>query len=325
MPNKKQGTLLVIGELNMDMILDRIESFPELGKEKIASDFSLTLGSSSAIFAGNIARLGVKTSFCGMIGDDGFGTKTINQLQEYGVDTSLVKKSGTHKTGLTVIMRYNDDRAMLTYPGAMEHFSFRNIPANAFEKARHLHISSIFLQPGIKKDLFKIIEKAKSQGLTISIDPQWDPDEAWDLDIKKLIENIDFFLPNEAEFLSFMPASTVEQGLEELKPYVKGCTIVVKRGGEGATFLNKQGICTVPAFINEDIRDAVGAGDSFNAGLIFRFLQGDPIEKCIRFGNITGAVSTTETGGTGAISSVDDVLSIAKNKLSITNLDDFTR
>ncbi|HET6527375.1 MAG TPA: carbohydrate kinase family protein [Balneolaceae bacterium] len=325
MPNKKQGTLLVIGELNMDMILDNIESFPELGKEKIASDFSLTLGSSSAIFAGNIARLGVKTTFCGMIGDDGFGTKTINQLQEYGVDTSLVKKSDTHKTGLTVIMRYSDDRAMLTYPGAMEHFSFRNIPANAFENARHLHISSIFLQPGIKKDLFKIIETAKSRGMTVSVDPQWDPDERWDLNIKKLIENIDFFLPNEAEFLSFTSASTVEQGLEELKPYVDDCTIVVKRGGDGATFLNKQGICTVPAFINEDIRDAVGAGDSFNAGLIFRFLQGDPIEKCIRFGNITGAVSTTETGGTGAISSLDDVLNIAKNKLSITNLDDFTR
>ncbi|HEX6981505.1 MAG TPA: carbohydrate kinase family protein [Balneolaceae bacterium] len=321
---KKQDAVLVIGELNMDMILDEVESFPELGKEKMAGGFNLTLGSSSAIFASNIARLGVKTGFSGMIGDDDFGTKVIHQLQKYGVDTSFIKTSQKHKTGITVIMRHNNDRAMVTYPGAMSHFSLKDISPEAFDKARHLHISSIFLQPGIKKDLFQIIEKAKSQGLTVSIDPQWDPDEKWDLDIKRLISNIDFFLPNEAEFLNFIPASTVEKGLSEFKADIGNCTIVVKRGTEGATFLNKSQMKTIPAFINKEVSDAVGAGDSFNAGFIYRFLKGCPIEKCITFANITGAVSTTKAGGTSAISSLGEVLNIAKDKLSITNLDDFT-
>jgi sugar/nucleoside kinase (ribokinase family) len=60
--------VLVIGELNMDLILDEVESFPELGKEKIASDFNLTMGSSSAIFAANLARLGTPLLFVGWSG-----------------------------------------------------------------------------------------------------------------------------------------------------------------------------------------------------------------------------------------------------------------
>lgn len=316
--------LLVIGELNMDMILDNVESFPELGKEKMAADFNITLGSSSAIFASNIARLGTKTRFCGMIGEDDFGTAIISQLQKYGIDTSLIRTDQTYKTGLTAIIRHNNDRAMITYPGAMEHFALQHIPDKAFQKARHLHISSLFLQPGIKKDLFKIIEKAKSHNMTISIDPQWDPKEAWDLDLQNLVSSIDFFLPNEAEFLNFVSAPTVEEGLEELKSLIYDCTIVVKRGQKGATFLTGDRIDTIPAYINKEVADAVGAGDSFNAGLIYRFLMDDPIEKCTRFGNITGAVSTTQNGGTNAITSLDEVHRIAKNNLSITGLDDFT-
>lgn len=325
MPKKsREFDLLVVGELNMDLILDKVESFPELGKEKIAGDMNLTLGSSSAIFAANIARLGVKTGFCGMVGNDDFGSHIIQQLQEYHIDTSLITINKSKKTGLTAIFRHDGDRAMVTYPGAMQYFSMSDISGQAFEKARHLHISSVFLQPGIKKDLFKIIEQAKSQNMTVSIDPQWDPDEKWDLDIKKLVKNIDFFLPNEAEFLNFSTAATVEEGLEKLKPYAESC-IVVKRGKMGATFLRDDYTRTISAYINDEAVDAIGAGDSFNAGFIYRFLNGDSIEQCIRFGNITGAVSTTKAGGTSAITSLEDVLNIAKDNFSITHLDDFTR
>ena len=316
--------LLVIGELNMDLILDDVESFPEIGKEKIAGDLNLTLGSSSAIFAANIARLGIETGFCGAVGNDKFGEQIKQQLQEYGIDTSLVKIDQGHKTGLSAIFRYGGDRALITYPGAMEHFSLKMIPDEAFSKARHMHISSIFLQPGIKKDLFKIIEKAKSRGMTVSIDSQWDPDEKWDLDIEKLVEKIDFFLPNEAEFLNFSETDTVEEGLAKFKPHAGG-SIIVKCGKKGAKWLQNGSVISAPAHENTEIIDTIGAGDSFNAGFIYRFLNGDPIARCIKFGNITGAVSTTKSGGTAAITSFQDVIAIAKEKFSIPDIDDFTK
>lgn len=316
--------VLVIGELNMDLILDQLEDLPELGKEKIASGLTFTLGSSSAIFASNIARLGLKTAFCGSIGDDDFGDTIIKSLQQNEIDTSWIKRDVDHQTGITTVLRHNNDQAMVTYPGTMAHFALQDIPDEVFKKARHLHISSIFLQPGIKNALFNIIDKAKAQDMTISIDTQWDPNERWDIDIQKLISYIDFFLPNEHEFINMVPDHSVEEGLKTLqKAECKGSTIV-KCGGNGAMFINDQQIDTIPAFTNAEVADTVGAGDSFNAGLIYRFLSGDSLEQCIKFGAITGAVSTTQPGGTTAIKNLKEVIKIAKDKLLIPNLDEFT-
>src|SRR5699024_2697913 len=114
MPMKKND-LLVIGELNMDLILDDVHSFPELGKEKMAGGLNLTLGSSSAIFAANATRLGLSTNFCGMIGDDGLGRSVLRELTNFSVDTTRVISSSQYQTGLTAIIRHAGDRAMVTY------------------------------------------------------------------------------------------------------------------------------------------------------------------------------------------------------------------
>jgi sugar/nucleoside kinase (ribokinase family) len=318
--NNQKSDVLVIGELNMDLILSGVESFPVLGKEKMAEEMSLTLGSSSAIFAANCARLGCSVEFCGMVGRDAFGRRIIHQLQKYGVDITLIKTSEKHKTGLTAIIKQTEDRAMLTYPGAMAQFSMADIPDDAFKRARHLHISSIFLQPEIKKDLFKIIKKAKSNDMTISIDPQWDPDENWDLDLNRLLDQINFLFPNEAEFLQLTASNSVDEGFQKLDKRSHG-SVIVKRGKHGSVFGNHGNLSTATAFINKNPVDAVGAGDSFDAGFIYRFLQGDSLEKCIRFGNLTGAVSTTKAGGTAAITSLDEVLNVAKDRFLSTEFD----
>ena len=69
----KKFDIIALGELNVDLILNQIEGEPEIGKEKFAKQMTLTLGSSTAIFAANAAALGAKVAFCGMIGDDSFG------------------------------------------------------------------------------------------------------------------------------------------------------------------------------------------------------------------------------------------------------------
>ncbi len=318
--NRKKSDVLVIGELNMDLILSGVESFPELGKEKTADAMNLVMGSSSAIFAANCARLGLAVEFCGMVGKDDFGAKIVGQLQQFGVDTSLIITSQKYKTGLTVIITQVGDRAMLTYPGAMAQFSLNDIPKEAFQQGRHLHISSIFLQPGIKKDLPKIIRKAKKNEMTISIDPQWDPEEKWDIDLEKLLQNIDFFIPNEAEFLQLTVSDTIEEGFQKLDDKNRA-SVIVKQGTKGAIFQNDGNLTTIPAFLNENPVDAVGAGDSFDAGFIYRFLKGDSVKNCVHFGNLAGAVSTTKAGGTAAITSLDEVLKIAKNTFSTTKFD----
>lgn len=83
--------LLVVGELNVDLILNNIQGFPEIGTEIVADTMNFTLGSSSAIMAFNISALGMDTSFCGMVGNDEFGRFVLEELQYKKVDTGFVK------------------------------------------------------------------------------------------------------------------------------------------------------------------------------------------------------------------------------------------
>jgi sugar/nucleoside kinase (ribokinase family) len=46
--------------------------------------------------------------------------------------------------------------------------------------------------------------------------------------------------------------------------------------------------------------DAIGAGDSFNAGFLHGFIKGWPVIRCLEFGSLTGAFSTTASGGVQA-------------------------
>src|SRR5690606_3511616 len=101
--NMKKLDVIVVGELNVDLILNQIESFPKIGKETIAKGMTLTLGSSSAIFASNLSSLGVRVGFIGKLGKDTFGDLVIEKLESAGVDTSRVMRSQSVQTGATIV------------------------------------------------------------------------------------------------------------------------------------------------------------------------------------------------------------------------------
>ena len=176
-PHKKKNftvnkvfDVIVVGELNVDLILNQIESFPETGKEKLAEKMILTLGSSSAIFASNLSSLGMKVSFIAKIGNDVFGHFCKEQLAAKGVDTSMLMFSDNLKTGATIVLNFGEDRAMITHQGAMKYLGMSDITKEKLRMAKHLHFSSYFLQPGFKNDLDNLFRMAKETGLSTSLD-----------------------------------------------------------------------------------------------------------------------------------------------------------
>ena len=314
----KKFDIVAIGELNVDLILNGIERAPEIGKEVFAKDMILTLGSSTAIFAANIACLGSKTAFVGMIGKDTFGELIETALSDKGVDTSMLIKSDKHSSGATICLNYNEDRANVTYQGAMDYMSFDDIDKTLFISTKHIHLSSIFMQSGIKKDLLNILKCAHDNGVTTSLDTQWDPKEKWDLNYAEILPYIDIFLPNETELKFITKSATLDEAIEKVQPYINSC--VVKCGRKGSILLqkNKKPI-KQDSFLNNNVVDAIGAGDSFNAGFIHSFVKGDSAENAQITGNLTGAINTTAAGGTGAFTSKNAVIDVA-NKIFNQNL-----
>ncbi len=311
----KAYDIIVVGELNVDLILDQIEKFPEVGKEVLAKKMTLTLGSSSAIFASNISSLGSRVGFVGRIGEDKFGEVVLESLKRKNVDTSMIRIDKVAGTGATIILNVGEDRANTTYPGAMDHLTIDDISPEDIKKAKHLHFSSLFLQPGIRKDLGSLFKMAKAAGLTTSFDMQWDPEETWDLDIKKVLPHVDVFLPNETELKLLTRRDTLEEAIDVVKPYVR--ILVIKRSNKGSIVYHQDRLTDLPAFLNDKVVDAIGAGDSFNAGFIHRFIQGAPVDECQKFGNLTGAVSTTASGGTAAFDDYEKFRITARERFGV--------
>ncbi len=310
-----QKGVLVIGELNVDILLNKLPGLPELGKEILAQEMSFTLGSSSAIFAANLASLGILTAFCGMVGKDTFGKFILAELNNRNVDTQFVLSESTYQTGATIVLNYGQDRANVTHGGAMEHFKLRDIPVTQFSRYKHLHLSSFFLQKALQKDIVQLFKAAKKNGLTTSLDLQWDPDNKWNFPFMDCLPYVDFFLPNEVEIL----ALTGTDHLSEAFNVLDACTntIVVKRGVNGALAYHHGTYTEAAPYLHTQFVDAIGAGDSFNAGFISSFLQGKSLQESLMFGNLTGAMNTTAPGGTGAFSDLSSFVKKAKTIFEI--------
>lgn len=303
---KKKWDIIVAGELNIDIILNGIHSFPEIGKDIQADQFSFVLGSSSAIFASNIASLGAKAAFCGLIGEDYFGDYILEKLKEREIDTSMVIRTDKSHTGITFILNYDNDRASVTYHGTMALSSIDMIPFRRLKNAKHFHLSSCFLLPKVLNRLPEIYQKAKKAGLTTSLDPQWDPHEKWNLDLPAVMEYIDVLFLTEPEFLSITKSTDTRASMK--KTCIGNNIIVLKQGILGSTLFSKQtGFIQTKGYLNPNIADAIGAGDSFNAGFIYKFINGAELAECQDFGSLAGAVSTTRTGGTAAFNDPEEI------------------
>jgi len=297
--------ILVAGEINPDLILSG-NVLPEFGQvEKLVDRASLSIGSSSVIFACGAARLGLRVAFVGVCGEDVFGRFMLDEMQKHHVDVSNVILRADGQTGLSVILNQDSDRAILTYPGLIPSLQASDISDNLFQQARHLHVASYFLQTHLQRELPDLFRRAHSFGLTTSLDTNYDPSEQW-LGFDELLSLTDVFLPNKTEALSMTKLSDVEYAARQLAN--KSKLVAIKLGADGALAcadsLVPQGeelgmrTITRASSISVNVVDTVGAGDSFDAGFIYAYLNHWGLQRSLRLACICGALSTQRAGGT---------------------------
>ena len=288
----------VVGELNLDLILYGLPEQLEPERELLANRLALTLGSSSAIFAHNLSVLGSKVGFISRIGDDPLGQIALDRLAAGGVDVSRVRRvSGPTTTGLTVILPRTDCRNILTYPGTMDEMCFEDLDLDYLSDSKHFHLSSFFLHRSLRARIPELFAKMKQKGLTTSLDTNDDPADRWGDDLFEVLKHVDVFFANEREAQKIASADSLEAAVAALAPRVP--ILVVKLGGEGALARGASGEVRCPALAVEVV-DPVGAGDSFDAGFIHKYVGGAALPDCVVCGNTAGAFSTTRPGGTEA-------------------------
>jgi sugar/nucleoside kinase (ribokinase family) len=292
-----KGGIVVIGELNVDAVATGLAVPPRMGAEILASDFRLTIGSASAIFACGVAKLGHPTTFVGRAGEDEFGDLCVDVLAAAGVSTARVARAAGERTGVTLALSTRRDRALVTYPGAMAGFAYEDVDRSAFDGARHLHMTSYFLQTALRPSFPRIFREARGRGLTVSFDPNSDPSQSWGRGLRRVLAHTDVLLLNAREALELTGARSVAAALRSLGGDVP--VVVVQQGPRGATAIRDGEVFRAPGFRVETV-DTTGAGDSFAAGFVSAWLDGSTIDECLRAGNACGALSTRAPGGTDA-------------------------
>jgi sugar/nucleoside kinase (ribokinase family) len=302
----KKLDIAIAGEINLDLILYGLPTDLPVERELLASDFRLTLGSSSAILAHNLAILGAHVGFITRVGAnpeaDPLGTIALDRLSQSGADLSRITRStgsesGPAATGVTIILPHGPVRRMFTWPGLMSEMTRADLDYQYLASARHFHLSSLFLHRALANDLPQLFHDLKRDGLTLSLDTNDDPEDRWEGVLDQLLDHIDILLPNEGELLKIARRSTLDEALTTLAARVP--VIAVKCGSRGAIVQFQDKRIQVPGVPVTPI-DTIGAGDSFNSGFLFAFLRGATYEEAARAGNITGALSTLRPGGTEA-------------------------
>ncbi len=293
-----QFDVTVAGELNLDLILYGLPEELPPERELIADRMMLTLGASSAIVAHNLSALGSRVGFVSKIGDDALGEIALDRLKAGGVDVSRLQRiSAGLKTGLTVVLQREKWRNMVTYAGTIFDLKYEDLDLEYLCSARHFHLSSYYLQRGLRPSVGKLFRKLKAAGLTISLDTNDDPDDLWQDDLHDVLQFVDVFLPNEREIRRVARTDDLEKAISQLADMVP--IVVVKMGPAGAMAQRgKQRVVCPP--VKVDPVDAVGAGDSFDSGFVHEFVRGADLATCLASGNRAGALSTTRPGGTEA-------------------------
>jgi sugar/nucleoside kinase (ribokinase family) len=296
--------ILVAGEINPDLILTG-DVAPVFGQvEQLIDEARLAIGSSSAIFACGAARLGLQVAFIGVCGDDIFGHFMLEEMQKRRVDVSNVIVHPGAGTGLSVILNRAADRAILTYPGLISALRAEDISDNLLRQARHLHVASYFLQTALQGGLPGLFRRAHSLGRTTSLDTNWDPSGQW-RGLGEVLPLVDVLLLNESEAKAIAHADNLASALGVLAEQSK--LVAVKRGADGASLRTSAVSISVPS-IAVDVIDTIGAGDTFDAGFIYGYLNHWPIERSLRLACACGAISTQKAGGSEGQPTLDEAM-----------------
>jgi sugar/nucleoside kinase (ribokinase family) len=297
-PVNKRLDVTIAGEINMDLILYGLPEQMPAERELLATEFCMTLGSSSAILAHNLAALGHRVGFITRVGGDVMGKLALERLAERGVDISRVKHSaGGAATGVTILLNHGVERHILTYPGTMFEMTASDLDMQYLTSGRHFHLSSLFLHRSLQSALPGIFREIKSAGLSLSLDTNDDPEGRWHGVLDELLQLVDIFLPNENEAMQITATKDAESAAAALSKYVP--LVVIKCGKRGALLRAGDQQWIVPG-APVTPKDSIGAGDSFNAGFLSAWLQGKSPETCAAFGNRTAALSMRRPGGTEA-------------------------
>lgn len=290
----KRSTVVVVGSLNMDLVVTT-QRMPLIGETVQGSAIHYIPGGKGANQAVGCAQLGAQTVMIGAVGDDLFGGQIIEQLQSFGLETNRIGRLAGESTGTATILHTKEDNCIVIVPGANGCMTADRIHAYKEDLAK---AAVVLVQLEIPLDgVMQALELAKAAGAITVLNPAPAPSEPLP---KELLQLVDVLTPNETEFAAISGQSsdvTEEELAAQMLSWEEthGNRIVVTRGSEGCSYIEKGQFETVPT-LKVEVIDTTGAGDCLNAALCCGLVAGHSFSESISYAVAASSLSVTKFG-----------------------------
>ncbi len=290
--------VIVIGDINVDLILN-LSAYPAPGGEAVASSVQMHTGGSAVNTAIALARMNLDVGFIGRIGRDPLAKQVLVDLQDAGVDCEYIQTDTIVNTGMIVIAVTADgERTMFSARGANVYTDASAIDPQYLADCRWLHISGYtFLSHHQHETAMMALDTVKrTANAKISFDIGIEPATQARSQILKTLPKIDVIFPNELELLLLSQGRPLEEALDYLADQMPTKAVVAKLGSKGSILAIDNRKMVLPPF-RVRVKDTTGAGDSFNAGVVFGQIKNFSWDASVALGNALGGLATTEEGG----------------------------
>jgi fructokinase len=299
--------IIAIGELLIDFIAEETGSLTDV------QFFQKFPGGAPANFAVGISRLGFESFFVGKVGSDPFGDFLVKELEKEGVKTNYIFRGKKDQRTTLAFVSLDELKkpSFLFYRenAADSALSPEEITKELFAINDFLMVGSVALTKNpCRAAIFKAIKLCKQQQGMVCFDPNirldlWNNRQSLRKTIERVLNDTAVFLPSEKEVHFLIPdkSLTLEEKMDKLFSDYPLKVIAVKLGANGCLLQDKDGLaCHVLSFAVE-AEDTTGAGDGFNAGMIYGLASGLSSKMAATLGNAVAALVIQKKGAMSAL------------------------
>ncbi|WP_256009852.1 ribokinase [Desertivirga xinjiangensis] len=287
-----KSSIVVVGSSNTDMVV-KTERFPVPGETVLGGDFFMNPGGKGANQAVAAARLGGNVVFICKVGDDLFGSQSLELFRREGINTTHILSDGNIPSGVALItVDAFAENSIVVAPGANAALN----PGDIRKKSEVItNAAFVLIQLEIPMDTVSyVIRTASENGVKVVLNPA--PAGVLPED---LYRHVSILTPNEKE-ASMLSGVTVKN-LETAKEaagiiHNKGVhVVIVTMGSKGALVSSDGRFVHVPAPVVKAV-DTTAAGDVFNGALVVALSEGKELVAAVEFACKASAVSVTKKG-----------------------------
>ncbi len=301
--------VLLLGDLNVDVLL-QVPDDPLPGGETLASQAVIRVGGSAANTAIALSRLGVSAALVACVGDDALAETALQELEEAGVNTSLIQRDASRPTGLVcVAVTPGGERTMFGHRGANVSLSPERVVELAWDDVRLLHLSAYaFIQSPQQDAAWQALQAAHAREAIVSMDCAPGAMESACDQVMRACALTDILCLDEKQVRAICGDPGTERALRSLLD-LGPSWVAIKRGAAGSLVGDAARVHEVPAF-GVQVVDTTGAGDAYLAGLLLGRLRGLSLPAAGTLASALGALATTRWGAGLPSSAADDLRSL---------------